>query len=70
VSEASPPRVWILRLSVILAALFNLLALVGLVHHTPILFSVFMFVGEPLFALALLLLLGAVIADLKARGLF
>jgi hypothetical protein len=59
----------ILRIAIILAALFNLLALMVMVHTTPIVFTLFMFVGQPLFVLAFVLLLGAVLADLKARQL-
>ena len=59
-----------LRIAIVLAALFNLLALVVLVRTAPIAFTVYMFVGQALLAGALLLLLGAVLADLKARNLF
>jgi hypothetical protein len=59
----------ILRIAIILAALFDLLALMVMVHTTPIVFTLFMFVGQPLFVLAFVLLLGAVLADLKARQL-
>ena len=56
-----------LRIAVVLAALFNLLALLVMVHTTPIIFTLFMFVGQPLFVLAFVLLLGAVLADLRSR---
>ena len=59
----------LLRIAIVMIALFNLLALVVMVHTTPIAFTLFMFIGQPLFALALLLLIGAVLADLKAREL-
>jgi hypothetical protein len=59
----------ILRIAIILAALFNLLALMVMVHTTPIVFTLFMFIGQPLFVLAFVLLVGAVLADLKARQL-
>jgi hypothetical protein len=59
----------ILRIAIILAALFNLLALMVMVHTTPIIFTLFMFIGQPLFVLAFVLLVGAVLADLKARQL-
>jgi hypothetical protein len=36
-------------------------------RDTPIAFTVFMFVGESLFGLALLLLLAAIVADLRAK---
>jgi len=57
----------LLQIAVVLAAVFNLLALLVMVHTTPIAFTLFMFVGQPLFVLAFLLLVGAVLADLRAR---
>ena len=57
----------LLRVAVVLTVLFNLLALVVMVHTTPIGFTLFMFVGQPLFVLAFVLLVGAVLADLRAR---
>jgi len=59
-----------LRIAIALAVLFDLFALVVFLHHTPTVFTVFMFVGQPLFVVAVLLLLGAVLADLKAKGVF
>ena len=59
----------VLRIAIVLAVLFNLLALLVMVHTTPIIFTVFMFLGQPLFLLAFVLLIGAVLADLKARQL-
>ena len=59
-----------LRIAIVLTALFDLLALVVLVRTAPIAFTVYMFVGQALLGLALLLLLGAVVADLKAKKLF
>lgn len=59
----------VLRIAIVLAALFNLLALLVMVHTTPIIFTIFMFVGQPLFLLAFLLLIGAVLADVRAKGL-
>ena len=50
-------------------ALFNLLALLVMFHTTPIIFTVFMFFGQPLFVLAFVLLIGAILADLRARDL-
>jgi heme A synthase len=64
-----PTRVRVLRLAVLLTALFVVMALVVLVRDTPIAFTVFMFVGQPLFLVALTLLLGAVLADLRAKQL-
>ena len=65
----APPRVRMLRLCVVLVALFNLFALAVLLGFTPTLFTAFMFVGQPVFALALLLLVSAVIADLRGTSL-
>jgi hypothetical protein len=59
----------ILRIAIVLAALFNLLALLVMVHTTPIIFTIFMFLGQPLFLLAFILLIGAVLADLRAKEL-
>lgn len=66
--RAIPARV--LRLAIILTLLFNLLALLVIVHTTPILFTLFMFGAQPLFVAAVVLLVGAVIADLRAKNLF
>jgi hypothetical protein len=57
----------LLRIAIVLAAIFNVLALTVMVRTTPIAFTVFMFVGQPLFVIAFVLLLGAVLADLRAR---
>ena len=57
----------LLRVAIVLAAIFNILALIVMVRTTPIAFTLFMFVGQPLFAIAFVLLLGAVLADLRAR---
>jgi hypothetical protein len=59
--------VHLLRIAIVLAAIFNVLALIVMVRTTPIAFTLFMFVGQPLFVIAFVLLLGAVLADLKAR---
>jgi hypothetical protein len=56
-----------LRVAIVLVALFNILALIVMVRTTPIAFTLFMFLGQPLFVVAFLLLIGAVLADLKAR---
>jgi len=65
-----PTRVHALKIGIVLAALFNVLALLVLVWGSPIVFTVYMFLGLTLFAGALVLLLGAVLADLKAQGIF
>ena len=50
-----------------IAIIFNLLALLVLVHTTPIGYTLFMFFGRPLFVLAFVLLVAAIFVDLKAR---
>jgi len=67
---ARPKRVRVLQLALVLTALFNLLALLVLVRTTPMIFTLFMFIGQPLFVVALIALGGAVVADLRAKGLF
>jgi len=57
----------LLRIAIVLAAIFNVLALIVMVRTTPIAFTLFMFVGQPLFVIAFVLLLGAVLADLRTR---
>ena len=57
----------LLRIAIVLAAIFNLLALIVMVRTTPIAFTLFMFVGQPLFAIAFVVLLAAILADLRAR---
>lgn len=64
-----PTRVSMLRVAVLLAALFDVFAFTLLVRFTPILFTLFMFVGELLIAVAILLLAVAILADLRAKDL-
>jgi hypothetical protein len=64
-----PTRLRVLQLAIVLTVVFNLLALLVLVYGAPIIFTVFMFLGQPLFVVTLILLVGAVLADLKARQL-
>ena len=65
---ARPPRIRILQIAIVLTAIFNVLALLVLVwRDTPIAFAIFMFVGETLFAVALLMFLGALLADLRSQ---
>jgi hypothetical protein len=64
-----PTRVRVLQIAIVLAALFNLIVLLVLLRGTPIVFTVFMFLGQPLFVVALVLLVGAILADLKAKQL-
>jgi hypothetical protein len=64
-----PTRVRVLQLAVVLTVVFNLLALLVLLRSTPVIFTAFMFLGQPLFVVTLILLVGAVLADLRAKGL-
>jgi hypothetical protein len=64
-----PTRIRLLRIAIVLAALFTVLALAMLIRDTPIGFTLFMFLGQPLFLIALVLLVGAVLADLRIRRL-
>lgn len=66
---ARPTRVRVLQFALVLTIVFGLLALLMLVHSTPMIFTVFMFVGQPLFVVALIALGGAVVADLRAKEL-
>ena len=65
-----PPRVRALRIAIALTVLFNLLGLAVLIRGTPRVFTVFMFVGETLFVIAVIVLIAAVLADLRAKELF
>jgi hypothetical protein len=53
--------------AIVLALVFNLVALVVLIRPTPIAFTLFMFLAQPLMAVALVLLVVAVVAALRAR---
>ena len=64
-SAESPVRLRVLRICVALAAVFDLFALLALVWNQPQVFTLFIFLGQPLFLLALLLLLGAIGAALQ-----
>jgi hypothetical protein len=64
-----PTRIRLLRIAIVLAALFTVMALAMLIRDTPIGFTLFMFLGQPLFLIALVLLVGAVLADLRIRRL-
>ena len=64
-----PVSVRVLQIAVALTAVFNLLALLVLLRGTPIIFTAFMFVGQPLFVVTLILLVGAVLADLRKKQL-
>ncbi len=65
----APARIRLLQTAVVLAAVFTVLALAMLIRDTPIGFSLFMFVGQPLFVVAVVLVVGAFLAELRARGL-
>lgn len=62
-------RARLLRVALALALLANLLSLLLFLRNTPIVFTVFMFVAQPLFLLAGLLLVAAILAELRARGI-
>ena len=62
-----PARV--LKIAIVLTFIFDVLALVALVHATPIVFTVLMFVGQPLFVVAFVLFLAALLADLRRKEL-
>jgi hypothetical protein len=62
-------RVRVLQLAILLTAAFDLMALVVLARNRPIAFAIFMFLGQPLFLAALVILVGAVRADLRAKDL-
>ena len=57
----------LLRIAMLLVLVFNLMALVVLIRENPIAFTLFMFVGQPLFAVAVILLIGALLAELRSR---
>lgn len=65
-----PTRIRLLRIAIVLVALFAVMALAMLIRDSPIGFTLFMFLGQPLFVIALVLLVGAVLADLRNRQLF
>jgi hypothetical protein len=64
-----PVRVRVLRIAILLTAIFDVLALLVFLRTTPVFFAGFMFLGQPLLAVAVLLLLGAVLAELRAKQL-
>jgi hypothetical protein len=59
----------VLRLAIVLAVVFDLVALLVMMHATPIVFTLFMFGAQPVFLLAIILLVAAVLADLRAKNL-
>jgi hypothetical protein len=62
-------RARVFRVALLLTVVFDVLALVVLLRTTPTGFAVFMFLGQPLMIVAVILLLGAVLADLRAKQL-
>lgn len=62
-----PRRLRLLRIAIVLALVFNAMALLVLMRATPIIFTLFMFLAQPLFAAALILLASAVVTELRAR---
>jgi hypothetical protein len=56
-----------LRIAIVLALVFDAMALLVLVRATPIIFTLFMFLAQPLFAAALILLASAVVTELRTR---
>ena len=62
-------RVRLLQLAILLTAGFDVMALVVLVRNRPIAFAIFMFLGQPLFLAALVILAWAVLKDLRAKEL-
>ena len=67
--SVQPTRVRVLQLALVLTMVFDLLALLLLARSTPVVFTIFMFVGQPLLLVALIALGGAVLADLRAKEL-
>jgi hypothetical protein len=67
--SGQPARVRALQLAIVLTALFDVMALVVLVRNMPIAFTIFLFLGQGVFLAALVLLAGAVLADLRAKEL-
>jgi hypothetical protein len=65
--SAAPRRLRLLRVAVALMLVFDLMALVVLARVTPIAFTLFMFLAQPLFAAALLLLAVAAIGEARGR---
>jgi len=51
----------------VLALVFNVMAAIVLLRATPIAFTLFMFLAQPLFAAALVLLAAVVLTELGGR---
>jgi hypothetical protein len=62
-------RLRLVPVAIVLAIVFNVMALVTLIRATPTAFALFMFVGQPLLVVALVIVVGAVVTALRARPL-
>ena len=58
-------RLKMLQAAIVLALIFNVLAGIVLIRAKPIAFTLFMFLAQPLFAVALILLVIAVLTELR-----
>ena len=56
-----------LRTAIILALVFDVLAAIVLLRARPVAFTLFMFLGQPLLAVALVLLAGLVLTELRGK---
>ena len=65
----SSRRLKLLQAAIVLALVFNVMAGIVLVRAKPIAFTLFMFLAQPLFAAALVLLAVAVLTELKVKRL-
>lgn len=57
----------LLRVAIVLALAFDVMAALVLMRATPVAFTLFMFLAQPLFAAALVLLAGVVLTELRGR---
>jgi hypothetical protein len=62
-------RMGLLKLAILLTAGFDVMALLVLSRDNPIAFTIFLFFGQPLFLAALVILVGAVLTDLRAKDI-
>jgi hypothetical protein len=60
-------RVGLLRTAIVLALVFDVLAAIVLVRARPIAFTLFMFIAQPMLAVALVLLGGVVLTELGGK---
>ncbi|HEU5192019.1 MAG TPA: hypothetical protein VFX14_20195 [Methylomirabilota bacterium] len=56
-----------LRTAIVLALVFDMLAGIVLMRARPIAFTLFMFLAQPLLAVALVLLAGVVLTELRGK---